>query len=218
MGERYAPTLLNKKLTQQASFKDATGLAFNLEYKPLAIEQAAAYINQNAPRCTIRQYIERLPKSDPSRTALWYYGAEHERGEPKITNPILSTLKVSIEHLYTYKPSAVNLLSSMSSYNQEAIPRTLLQTQSKMGLDDEALRECDAQPDSDLSTFGWDGTNDAKDQGSESQADEELEEDIMILRDYALISMSEDGITFAMHQAVQLATKDWFEKQGHSER
>jgi len=58
MDEVHALALFEKKLGIQSNRKDIAELAAALEFMPLAVVQAAAYINQRAPRCSVRQYIE----------------------------------------------------------------------------------------------------------------------------------------------------------------
>lgn len=49
MNEEHAHALLEKKLGQQADRTDLVALAVALEYMPLAIAQAAAYIQKAMP-------------------------------------------------------------------------------------------------------------------------------------------------------------------------
>ncbi|KAI8938666.1 hypothetical protein NX059_004535 [Plenodomus lindquistii] len=52
----------------------------------------------------------------------------------------------------------------------------------------------------------------------EDAAEQKFNEDILTLRDYSFITMTEDGKTFKMHRLVQLATRRWLEKEDRSER
>jgi hypothetical protein len=60
MGKNQALTLLCNKLGTEYTKQDALQLARELDFMPLALTQAAAYIRQSAGRCTIRQYLEKL--------------------------------------------------------------------------------------------------------------------------------------------------------------
>lgn len=44
---------------------DMEALVFELDYMPLAVAQAAAYIGQRAPRFTLSTYLQRLKRRDP---------------------------------------------------------------------------------------------------------------------------------------------------------
>jgi len=70
MDQAYALALLRNKL--EGSFKqdDAVALAEALDYMPLAITQAAAYISQRAPRATVLTYLQNLHKGDRDRAKL----------------------------------------------------------------------------------------------------------------------------------------------------
>jgi hypothetical protein len=46
------------------------------------------------------------------------------------------------------------------------------------------------------------------------QTDDEFEDDVLALRDYSFIAVTEDAKTFEMHSLVQLATRMWLESEG----
>jgi septin family protein len=50
--------LLQKKIDESTNQQDLEELASLLEYMPLAIVQAAAYIQQKGTRYSVRRYIE----------------------------------------------------------------------------------------------------------------------------------------------------------------
>ncbi|KAF2688967.1 hypothetical protein K458DRAFT_465600 [Lentithecium fluviatile CBS 122367] len=82
--------LLRKKLGEELDKNHTVELASALEFKPLALVQAAAYIRQRAPRCSVQQYQEEFGKSDRERTGLLDYdGGRLQRKEAK--NSILIT-------------------------------------------------------------------------------------------------------------------------------
>ncbi|MCJ1416129.1 hypothetical protein MMC32_002464 [Xylographa parallela] len=58
MSRADALALFEKKLGKQRESQDIAELAVALEFMPLAIVQAAVYISQRAPRCSVRQYLE----------------------------------------------------------------------------------------------------------------------------------------------------------------
>jgi hypothetical protein len=70
MGEGHALTLLYKKLEADTVEGDAVELVGSLDYMPLAITQAAAYISQRAPRYTISRYLRDLRIGNKGRASL----------------------------------------------------------------------------------------------------------------------------------------------------
>jgi hypothetical protein len=71
MGGADVLSLFRKKLRMPGESKDVAELVALLEFMPLAIVQAAAYISQKAPRCSVRQYIEKFQGSDKEKTSLF---------------------------------------------------------------------------------------------------------------------------------------------------
>jgi hypothetical protein len=63
MDQDQALALLTKSLYTQTAGQEFVELAAVLEYMPLAIVQAAAYISQGAPRCSVRQYLDKFKRS-----------------------------------------------------------------------------------------------------------------------------------------------------------
>jgi len=83
MDKVHALALFKKKLGKPDDSKDIAELAAALEYMPLAIVQAAAYISQRAPRFSVRQYLNEFRKSDRKRTTL----LNHESGQLRRNPP-----------------------------------------------------------------------------------------------------------------------------------
>ncbi|KAK1807294.1 hypothetical protein LTR12_018360, partial [Friedmanniomyces endolithicus] len=76
----------------------AEKLAAALEYMPLAIAQAAAYIKKRAPRCSVEQYLVKFEKSDRSKTSLLNANSEELRRDSEAKNSIILTWQISFEH------------------------------------------------------------------------------------------------------------------------
>lgn len=138
-----AVALLEKKLGIREG-SDTDGRQSNigepaavLEYMPLALVQAAAYISQRAPRFSVSQYPDKFGKSDREKTSLLDNEAEQLR------------------------------------------------------------RDREAKSDGRGNDF---------------------EEDLLVLRNYAFIPVSEIQSAFKMHTLVQLAMKTWLKAKGDIER
>jgi tetratricopeptide (TPR) repeat protein len=197
MAEELALVLLERKLGPQTDGTTAKQLVAALEYMPLAVSQAAAYIKQRGPRSSIERYLEAFEKSEKSRTSLLTVNLREHRRDTEATNSIISTWQISFEHIRQHRKSAADLLSLMSFFDNQGIPESLLQVRhqpsSSTGQEPKQTRSDDS---------------DSADDSSES-TEEDMEEDIIMLRNYSFISDSPDGMMFKMHRLVQLATRDW---------
>ncbi|KEY70103.1 hypothetical protein S7711_10298, partial [Stachybotrys chartarum IBT 7711] len=102
MNVKDAVTLFKKKFRQPIS-DDALGLVTtlvaSLEYMPLAIVQAAAYISQRWPRCSIKQYLDNYQASDRKKAGLLSYEGGKLRRDAKAKNSILITWQISFDHI-----------------------------------------------------------------------------------------------------------------------
>jgi hypothetical protein len=113
MDEGDALALLQKKLSSDADEK-AAELLQALDYMPLAITQAAAYIEQRAPRMTVSRYLDEVRRSDHDRARLLNKGLRDSRRDGKASNSIIATWQISFEHIRKDMPTAARLLSLMS--------------------------------------------------------------------------------------------------------
>ncbi|KAK3613285.1 hypothetical protein LTR22_028216, partial [Elasticomyces elasticus] len=232
MDEDHALALLEKKLGQQADRTDLVALTYALEYMPLAIAQAAAYIQKATPRCSVLQYLEQLRRSERSKTNLLSANSEELRRDSEAKNSIMLTWQISFEHVRQIRRSAANLLSLMSFFHHQEIPESLLQTIDLVGpashgpspsdgkdsavlvrLFRRSLRKFSIHPSGvEVRTTGIErGTSEATSDDSAAQA---FEEYIIILREYHFISVAPKGATFEMHRLVQLAAQIWLEASG----
>ena len=226
MDKGDASRLMEKKLGNHNSPDDINTLARSLDFMPLAMAQAAAYIRQRAPRCSVQQYIDKLEKSERSKSSLLDRDEGDLRRDREASNSIILTWQISFEHIRVLRPSAADLLSLMSFFDRQAIPEALLQERSADCTEDELGRsdydwesgfkigKGKGNGDSDSDS---DSSNDAFDDTSGSEA-ERFEEDIAMLRSYSFISITTDVATFEMHRLVQLATHRWLKSHGRLER
>jgi hypothetical protein len=122
MDKAHAVTLFKKKLGMQGDSKDIAELAAELEYMPLAIVQAAAYITQRAPRCSVQQYLEDFRKSDRKKTSLLNHEGGDLRRDWEARNSIITTWEISFDYIHQTRPSAADLLSLMSFFDRQGIP------------------------------------------------------------------------------------------------
>lgn len=118
--EAQAVTLLRKRVNKH-SREDLQDIASELGYVPLALVQAAAYIQQKP--CSARHYLDMLRKSDISKNAILNSCADSEITRE---NLILSTWQITFDHIRRIRPSAADRLSVMSFFDHRSIPECLL--------------------------------------------------------------------------------------------
>ena len=126
MDQSHALALLRNKLKGSFTQDDAVALVEALDYMPLAITQAAAYISQRAPRATVSRYLQDLRKGDRDRAKLLDMDIEDSRRDGTASNSIIATWQISFEHIRRARPSATRLLSLMSLFDRQGIPESLL--------------------------------------------------------------------------------------------
>jgi len=126
MGKKLAVELVRKKLGGEWRREDVVQLVEVLDRMPLAISQAAAYIDQRRPRCSVQQYVEKLLEADRSGLSLLDHDAGDLRRDREASNSIFLTWQISFEHIHTSRPFAADLLSLMSFFDRRSIPEALL--------------------------------------------------------------------------------------------
>ncbi|KAB2107286.1 hypothetical protein AG0111_0g3658 [Alternaria gaisen] len=145
MHDAAAHALLRKKLRDADEDDDSiTTLATTLDHMPLALVQAAAYIRERAPRCSVRQYLEAYRQSDSRATSLLNREAGHLRRDAAASNSVLITWQISFDHIRNTRQSAAGLLSLMSFFDRQGIQEGLLRGQSSTaydGFEDEGFEE-----------------------------------------------------------------------------
>lgn len=119
--------LLGSQLDQADSlnFEDTKALIDALGYIPLAITQAAAFIEQN--NSTIAEYLEILNAKDSDLQDLLQEDSGDLRRDSESQNSVFRTWKLSFDFIGRQKPRAAEILSLMSVFDRQGIPQTLLQ-------------------------------------------------------------------------------------------
>ncbi|KAJ9664396.1 hypothetical protein H2198_000325 [Neophaeococcomyces mojaviensis] len=202
MVEEDATALLTKKLARQQRDVDADQLirlVQELDYMPLAITQATAYINQLGSRMTVAGYIDRLAKGDWDRDNLLRKDIRDPRRDGRASNSIIITWHTSFEHIRRTQGSAAQLLALMSLFDREGIPQSLLQGQ--YNFQEDEVERLSQEP-----------------KMTNTHDQYEFEDDLKILRAYSLISIGTNDQLFDMHRLVQFTTKKWLELHHELER
>ena len=220
MKDGDALRLLEKKLGDRIDMTAAPDLATELENMPLALTQAAAYLKQMGGRCSVRKYLEKLRKSDRSKTSILDEDAGDLRRDREARNSIFLTWQISFEHVRKVRESAVELLSLMSFCDRQAIPEALVRRRNRN--DDAGAQKTNR--DYGNNNLGG-GGSDSDDSDNVSATDDEgddlddaFEKDIRMLEGYSFVSATTDPSVLEMHRLVQVATRKWLKSQGQLEQ
>jgi tetratricopeptide (TPR) repeat protein len=127
MDEVTAIDVLKKSLIQVDLLNDyeaTTALLHQLTFLPLAITQAAAYINENG--LSLADYVSLLQKQEEDVIDLLSEDFEDEGRYCDIKNPVATTWLISFNQIQLLDHLAADFLSFMSCVNPRDIPRSLL--------------------------------------------------------------------------------------------
>ena len=127
MDEEVAMQVLSKSLIDQGllqNHEDIIRLLQKLTFLPLAIVQAAAYINENGTSLT--NYLLLLEDQEQNIIELLSEEFEDEGRYRDTKNPVATTWLVSFEQIQRRDPLAANFLSFMSCIDPRDIPQSLL--------------------------------------------------------------------------------------------
>ena len=114
--------LVNPELTE--NYSDTKSLLAQLTYLPLAIVQAAAYINEND--ITIADYLSLLADQEEEVIKLLSEEFEDDGRYHDVKNPVATTWLISFEQIRHRDPLAADYLSLMACVDPRDIPQSLL--------------------------------------------------------------------------------------------
>ena len=120
-----ARQLLRNKLPKEAECDEGEikELFETLHYLPLAITQAAAYINEEG--VSLQDYLGYL-RDDLDTKVLFQQDYYDAMRDSETQNSIFLTWKISFEQINRQKPRAAELLSLMAVLDRQSIPEDLL--------------------------------------------------------------------------------------------
>ncbi|KAG7402978.1 Kinesin light chain [Fusarium oxysporum f. sp. rapae] len=178
MKESQALQLLRTRLGEEGAEDNATmsDLVDELNYMPLAITQAAAYIKRRGRRMSVSAYLDEFRRSDKKRASLLNTDAGDLRRDESASNSIATTWQITFEQIRQERPLAADLLSFMSFFNPQGIPESVLQAYAR---------------------------------GHRGGGEDDLDEDLEVLRGYSLLVVTADREVFEMHALVQFCTRVW---------
>ncbi|KAH7016729.1 P-loop containing nucleoside triphosphate hydrolase protein, partial [Ilyonectria destructans] len=193
MDHAQALQLFRNKLEGDMDANAATDLLRALDYIPLAITQAAAYINRRAPRISVKAYLDAFRESDKKKGSLLNSDAGDLRRDETVSNSVVTTWQVTLDQIRRERPSAANLLSLMSFFNPQGIPEFVLHKYK------------------DNLTENPDGVKADED-------NDEFEDDLNVLRGYSLVSVTAKRDVCEMHTLVQFCTRVWLSVVDNTDR
>ena len=127
MDHQEAESFLTRSLIQKDLLNDRTfaiELLNELAFLPLAIAQAAAYLN--AMQISIREYLSLLRSTEQNAVSLLSreFGNDTRYRNPR--NTVAATWLISFDQIRKSHPIAADLLSFISCIENKAIPRSIL--------------------------------------------------------------------------------------------
>ncbi|KAL1961920.1 hypothetical protein VTN77DRAFT_749 [Rasamsonia byssochlamydoides] len=127
MDEQIAIQMLSKSLIDQRILNDrqtTLELLEQLTFLPLAIAQAAAYINENG--ISLSEYLSLLKDKEHHIIEILSEDFEDDGRYRDIKNPIASTWLISFVQIRSRDPLAAEYLSVMACIEQKAVSQSLL--------------------------------------------------------------------------------------------
>ncbi|KAJ5732391.1 Acyl transferase/acyl hydrolase/lysophospholipase, partial [Penicillium malachiteum] len=122
-----ARRMMNNLLVRQDHLSDdekTRELLERLTYLPLAIAQAAAFINQNGT--SITEYIALMDGQEQDAILLLSEDFEDKGRYKSIRNPVATTWLTSFDQILRESPSSFNFMATMACFNSRDIPISLL--------------------------------------------------------------------------------------------
>jgi tetratricopeptide (TPR) repeat protein len=191
MDREDAVAFLTKSLIRKDLLRnDATTkeLLDQLTYLPLAIAQAAAYLNRN--RISVARYLQLLRSTEHNVVALMSREFRDDTRYKQSANAVATTWVVSFSQIRERDAAAADLLAFMSCVEWKAIPRSLLPRAHVEWQMEEAIGTLCG-----YSFLARRGDSNSKEEGQEEE--EEVREE-----------------WYDIHRLVHLATRIWVSKHG----
>jgi len=189
MNEHESLQLLRNRLRDTTSEDGTVELLDALGHVPLAISQAAAYINRRAHMSTT-SYLKELRANNAKKENLLSWNAGDLRRDESASNSIVAIWQMSFERIRQERPSAADLLSLMSFFSPQSIPEPTLRRYTRSSVDT----------------------------GDLDKADQRFEADIDLLQAYSLVTATAGTDTCEMHALVQFCMRLWLSSRGDEKR
>jgi len=119
---------------------DIRDLVVSLDYLPLALVQAAAYIQENS--LSVKKYISILKAGNRHVVELLSENFEAFGRDAGIPNAVAATWMISFDHIRRIRPRAAGLLSLTAFLDRLGIPQDFLLDQDEDPLDGAFVKAC----------------------------------------------------------------------------
>jgi len=196
--------------------KEKAELVRELDFLPLVIKQAAAYVSMSSARVSISKYLEYL-RDDRYQLRILRQDYVDLRRDKDMPNSIILSWQISFEQIKQMMPIAASLLSLMSIYDCRGIPVALLRREKwpdSKGPEGSTPLHNWIQRAIDLSRKDYDdGKNDNMHGMVQPEVmpenDLEIDEALSCLEQFSLINFNIETQSYSMHRLVQLTTRCW---------
>ena len=196
MDQEESCQLISKRLEDDnLDTKQITLLTALLENLPLALVQAAAFIQQNS--LTVTKYIQLLEEGDHSLIELLSQPFEEEGRDSSVPNAVTATWSVSFKQIDKQYPHASDLLSLMSFFDRQRIPRLFVAYNEEQEDGEEGYQQ---------------------EQPGRPRGAIELEKALGVLKAFSFVSESEVEGSLNMHRLTQLVMRKWLITKGKAAR
>jgi tetratricopeptide (TPR) repeat protein len=200
MNRQDAMDFLKKSLRNKKHMSNdavARELLDELAHLPLAIAQAAAYLNRNST--PIQRYLRLLRNTEKDMVSLLRKEFQDNTRYKESANAVATTWVVSFNQIHEHHRSAADLLGFMSCIESKAIPRSLLPpAQSEVDMENAIGILCGYS----LITRRGDDENNSGQEDDESVVEE------------GCYKQEEQEEWYDIHRLVHLATKVWSSEYG----
>jgi len=122
-----ARELLRSKLREDIDLLDTSSLERLLDvlgHIPLAITQAAAFMNRNS--MSLQKYLAALEKDEQNLVDHLSEDLRDHRREPGFPNSVFRTWKLSFDQIQAQEPSTAKIFSLMAMLDRQQIPESLI--------------------------------------------------------------------------------------------
>ncbi|KAL0930635.1 TPR domain protein (kinesin light chain) [Colletotrichum truncatum] len=204
MDEHQAQQLLRNKLQESYDEAAAPDLLEALEYMPLAITQAAAYILQRGPRMSTAVYLDEFRRSEKRKASLLSRNMGDLRRDPSASNSIVITWQMTFDKIRQERQSAADLLVFMSFFDPQGIPEWVLRSYQH-----EKKSECNANIQNSIQENQDDSSDDSENDSEYDNEDDDFDDDLDMLRLSSLVAVTTQEGVLKMHALVQFCTRLW---------
>jgi hypothetical protein len=206
MDRQDAATFLTKSLSRKTLLRDdatTTELLDELTYLPLAIAQAAAYLDRN--RMPVAKYLQLLRGTEQDLVRLLSREFRDDTRYKQSANAVATTWVVSFSQIREHDVAAADLLAFISCVEWKAIPRSLLPE-----------AQSDGQMEEAIGTLCGYSFLVRRDGGSGGTQGESEETEINTREEEDTETQVEREEWYDIHRLVHLATRIWVKEHGNA--